>query len=326
MKEDVTIIVVNWNGVAFLDPCLRSIRKQEYPSFSTILVDNGSTDASLDHVKMHFPEVSIIELPSNTGFAYANNVALSSVQTEYAALLNNDAVAHPLWLQTLVEALDKNPSAGFAASKMVFLDQPGIIDRAGDVYTKAGTGWLRGRGKPASLYNRKEWIFGACAGAALYRMEMLHEIGLFDEDFFLLYEDVDLSFRAQWRGYKCVYVPEAIAYHKGSGSIIQDSPMSIYYSHRNLEWVYMKNVPFQLILLTIVYHLIYDIAAILYFIFKGNGKYIIKAKWDAIRKIKIMLIKRGQIQKNRRIKENYIWRLMKNEYLIPRLLGRRNVN
>jgi hypothetical protein len=100
--------------------------------------------------------------------------------------------------------------------------------------------------------------------------------------------------------------------------------MSIYYSHRNLEWVYMKNVPFQLILLTIVYHLIYDIAAILYFIFKGNGKYIIKAKWDAIRKIKIMLIKRGQIQKNRRIKENYIWHLMKNVYLLSRLLDRSN--
>jgi GT2 family glycosyltransferase len=130
--------------------------------------------------------------------------------------------------ESLIGALESCPEAGFAASKMLYYDNPEIIDRAGDSYTRAGAG---------------EWIFGACAGAALYRTRMLRDTGIFDEDFFLLYEDVDLSFKAQLKGYKCLYVPEAIVHHKASSSIIYDSPTSVYYGHRNLEWVYIKNMP-----------------------------------------------------------------------------------
>ena len=136
--------------------------------------------------------------------------------------LNNDAVPDTMWLKHLVEALDSYPEAGFAASKMFFYDDPETIDRAGDAYSRAGTGLLRGQGESASNYNKQEWIFGACAGAALYRTVMLNDIGLFDEDFFLLYEDVDLSFRAQLKGYRCLLVPDAVVYHKASSSIVYD--------------------------------------------------------------------------------------------------------
>jgi GT2 family glycosyltransferase len=237
-------------------------------------------------------------------------------------LLNNDAVAHPLWLQSLVGALEAYPEAGFAASKMLFYDNPEIIDRAGDSYTRAGAGLLRGRAEPASSYNRQEWIFGACAAAALYRLRMLHYIELFDEDFFLLYEDVDLSFRAQLRGYKCLYVPEAIVYHKGSGSIIYDSPTSVYYGHRNLEWVYIKNMPAGLIIKTLFPHIIYDMAAFFFFAARGRSKDFIKAKWDALKGLNKVLKKRRQIQDNRKVGNDYIWGLMAKEHFFQRLSKR----
>ncbi|MCK4467746.1 MAG: glycosyltransferase family 2 protein, partial [Desulfobacterales bacterium] len=270
MLDIVSVIIVNWNGRKFLSECLESLRQQAYRHFSIIFVDNGSNDGSIDFVIRNYPEVKTIALPRNVGFSVANNIAIKTVKTEYVALLNNDAVADPLWLKTLVEALEEHSEAGFAASKMLFYDNPEIIDRAGDAYTRAGTGLLRGRGMNADSYNGRGWVFGACAGAALYRTRMLRDVGLFDEDFFLVYEDVDLSFRAQLRGYKCLYVPEAIVYHKGSGSIIYDSPTSVYYGHRNLEWVYIKNMPAGLILRTIFPHIIYDMAAFFFFIARGR--------------------------------------------------------
>ena len=317
-----SVIIVNWNGMKFLPECLESLRQQAYRHFSIILVDNGSNDGSIDFVIRNYPEVKTIALPKNVGFSVANNIAIKTVQTEYVALLNNDAVAHPLWLQRLMGALEEHPEAGFAASKMLFYDNPRIIDRTGDGYTRAGTGLLRGRGEPARSYNKQEWIFGACAGAVLYRTRMLRDTGLFDDDFFLLYEDVDLSFRAQLQGYKCIYVPDAVVYHKASASIGYDSAISVYYSHRNLEWVYIQNMPAVLILKTIFPHIIYDIAAFFFFTARGRNKDFIKAKWDALKGIKKALKKRKQIQKNRTVEVDYIWRLLERELFFTRLIRR----
>jgi len=320
--DKISVIIVNWNGKRLLSGCLDGLRQQIYQPSSIILVDNGSDDGSVDFVKRNYPEVKIVALSKNLGFATANNIVLKTVQTEYVGLLNNDAVPHPLWLKILSEVLESNPEAGFAASKMLFCDNPRAIDRAGDAYTRAGTGLLRGRGKPADNYNKQEWIFGACAGAALYRILMLNDIGLFDEDFFLVYEDVDLSFRAQLKGYRCLFVPEAVVYHKASSSIVYDSPISIYYSHRNLEWVYIKNMPSNLILKTIWLHIIYDIAAFFFFAANGRIKEFIKAKRDALKGVKKILKKRRHIQSNRRVDDNYIWGLLEKELFLPRLTRR----
>jgi len=324
--KKISIVIVNWNGRKFLPECLESLLHQAYRRFSIILVDNGSTDGSVDFVAQNYPEVHTIALPRNVGFSVANNIAIKTVKTEYVALLNNDAVAHPLWLQSLIRALESCPEAGFAASKMLFYDNPEIIDRVGDVYTRAGTGLLRGRGMLADSYNAREWVFGACAAAALYRTQMLHDIELFDEDFFLLYEDVDLSFRAQLKGYKCLYVPEAVVYHKGSGSIIYDSPTSVYYSHRNLEWVYIKNIPAGLILKTIFPHIIYDMAAFFFFAARGRSKDFIKAKWDALKGLKKALKKRRQIQRSGIVLDDYVWHLLEKELFLTRLTRRLRKN
>lgn len=319
----VLVVVVNWNGAEVLGECLEGLRRQAYRDFSGIVVDNGSSDDSVKLVSMHYPEVKVISLATNFGFCVANNIAMKGIKDGYVALLNNDAVPEPNWMGSLVEALDTSPEAGFAASKMLLYHDRDKIDRAGDAYTRAGTGLLRGRGSPASEYNEREWIFGACAGAALYRTSMLADIGFFDEDLFLLYEDVDLSFRAQLMGYRCLYVPEAIVYHKASSSIVQDSPVSVYYSHRNLEWVYIKNMPKKLILKTIVPHVIYNIGALFYFALVGRLKQFIKAKVDALKGINLALEKRRGIQARKRVDDSYLWNLLEKERFLPRLARRR---
>ncbi len=225
-----------------------------------------------------------------------------------------------------MKALNNHPAAGFCASKMLFYDNPRVIDRAGDVYTTAGTALLRGRGAPAQKFNIQEQVFGACAGAALYRTQMLDDIGLFDEDFFLVYEDVDLSFRAQLRGYKCLYVPDAVVYHQAGSSIGDDSPISVYYSHRNLEWVYIQNMPGSLIAKTILPHMIYVFAAFFFFVARGRGADFIKAKWHALKGLKRALAKRRHIQKNRKVTDDYIWSLFEKERLLPRLTRRISKN
>ena len=318
----VAIIIVNWNGKSFLGDCLNGLRQQTYENYSVIMVDNSSVDGSLDYVQTYYPEVETIALAENAGFAKANNIAIQSVQTKYVALLNPDTVPDTVWLDHLVKALENYPQAGLAASKMLFYAQPNLIDRAGDVYTTAGTALLQGRGQVASKYNHQKWVFGACAGAALYRRCMFEDIGLFDKDFFLLYEDVDLSFRAQLRGYKCLYVPDATVYHHVSSSIGDDSPTSVYYSHRNLEWVYIQNMPQSLIAKTVVPHIIYVMAAFFFFVLKGRSVDFIKAKWHALKGLKRVLANRRHIQKNRTVTDDYIWSLLQKERLLPRITRR----
>lgn len=320
--DKVSVIITNWNGIGLLEGCLESLRQQEFRPFSTILVDNGSTDGSIEFVARHYPDVKTISLPKNAGFSTATNIALKTIKTSYVALLNNDATAHPSWLKNLVQALDDSKEAGFAASKICFYNNPSRIDRAGDSYTRAGVGHLRGRGMPSEAYDRQEWVFGACAAAALYRTEMLDDIGLFDEDFFLLYEDVDLSLRAQLSGYRCLFVPEAIVYHKASSSIMRDSSVSVYYGHRNLEWVYLQNMPGRMILKTILPHIVYDVAAFFFFVANGRITDFVKAKWHALKGIELAVKKRRKVQGKLKVSEGYLWSLLEKERLFPRLTMR----
>ena len=320
--DRITVIIVNWNGKKILSKCLEGLKKQVYQDFSTILVDNGSIDGSIEFVKQCYPEVKIMALPENIGFAAANNVALRNIQTEFVALINNDGVAQPQWLDVMIKALDAHPKAGFAASKMVYYDKPDIIDRAGDAYTIAGAGSLRGRGAPAQSYNQIKWIFGACAGAALYRMHMLNDIGLFDEDFFILYEDVDLSFRAQLNGYRCLYLPQALVYHMATRSIGYDTAKSVYFGHRNMEWTYIHNMPNKLIIRTIIPHLLYIIFAFIFFALKGHGRVYLKAKKDALLGLGTAIKKRKMVQAHCKVNHRYISQLFDPEYFFSRYIHR----
>lgn len=320
--EKVTVIIVNWNNRILLSECLQGLKTQSYSHFSILVVDNGSKDDSVEFLLKYHPDIHLIALTKNEGFAIANNIAVQSIDTVFFALLNNDAVPHPDWLKNLVSVMEACPESGFVASKMLFHHDPNLIDRTGDAYTLAGTGWLRGRGKKSSCIQNKEWVFGACAGAALYRSDMFRKLGGFDEDFFLLYEDVDLSFRAQLQGYRCVFEPKAIVYHRSSASIGHDSQTSIYYSHRNLEWTYLKNMPANLLAITFLPHLLYVVCSALYFVLSGHGRIFFKAKMDACLGLKKMLQKRRRVQSQKKVPDAYIYSLLEKELFFNRLLRR----
>jgi hypothetical protein len=321
-SAEITAVVVNWNGGALLGECLASLRSQTRPPRTVIVVDNGSRDGSPQAAARTFPEARWIRLQENRGFAAANNLALARVQTPLTALLNNDAVAHPRWLEHLAAALEAHPAAGSAASRMLYRDRPAIIDRAGDGYSRAGAGVLRGRGLGAEAFAAAGWVFGACAGAALYRTAMLRELGGFDERFFLLYEDVDLSFRAQLAGFGCRYVPQALVYHGASRSIGYDSPRAVYYGHRNLEWVYCKNMPTRLLARSLAGHILYDAAALAYFAARGLAGPYLRAKRDALREMAAILRQRVAVQRCKRITDAQLWTLISPESWTARLTRR----
>ncbi len=315
----VTIIVLNWNGKDVLPGCLEAIRRQTYTDFSVWVVDNGSTDGSDLWVRKHHPEVTVIAYEENRGFCKAYNDVLPHVTTPYVALMNNDVVAGPQWLQALVTTMDEDSQLWAAASKMLFDDAPHRIDRAGDAYTLEGAALMRGRGESASRFNRKEKVFGVCAGAALYRTAVFRELGYFDENFFILHEDVDISFRARLKGYECVYVPEAVVFHKGSHSLGRKSQTAVYYGQRNLEWVYLKNMPTPILCLSWPLHLLFVIAAGVYFLSEGHGRSFLAAKKDAFRNMKKIMQQRSALQKQRRVSSWSILRSLTIDLLHQRV-------
>ena len=186
---------------------------------------------------------------------------------------------------------------------MVLFDRPDLLDTAGDGFCIAGTSFKRGHLDRADKprYNRLQEVFSACAGAALYRRSMLDDIGLLDEDFFITQEDVDLGFRAQLQGYTCVYVPTAVVRHRLNATLKAYSPQYVYFGHRNLEYVYLKNLPLPLLLLTLPFHLLDMIMAFLFFLCIGRGGDFLRAKRDAARALPALLAKRRVLQKGRTI-------------------------
>ncbi|MBI2865169.1 MAG: glycosyltransferase family 2 protein [Chloroflexi bacterium] len=241
-----SIIIPNWNGARFLPTCLASLRAQTCRDFEAVVVDNGSSDNSVELLAADYREVRVIRLPSNLFFSGAVNEGIRQTQSQIVVLLNNDTEAEPGWLASLVEALEWNPDAGMAASKMLLFDRRDILNSAGDCYGTDGIPnnrgvWERDEGQ----FDDAVDVFGACAGAAAYRREMLEAIGLFDEDFVGYCEDVDLNFRAQLAGYRCVFAPGARVYHRLSAT--GGGPVASFFCGRNFINVMVKNMPSALI-------------------------------------------------------------------------------
>lgn len=219
----VSIIIVNWNGKEYLGACLTSVLDQTYPNYDVILVDNGSTDDSIEFVSEKYPEVKTIKLDKNHGFAKGNNIGIKEAlkdekNEKYIALLNNDTNVDKNWLSELVKAAEtENSKVGIYASKILKMDKL-TIDSTGHVF-KFGMIVDRGHNKiDREQYDDKLDVIGACAAACLYKREMLGEIGLFDESFFAYFEDADLSWRAYKNRWKARYVPTSVVYHKGGGT------------------------------------------------------------------------------------------------------------
>jgi GT2 family glycosyltransferase len=306
----VTIIVVNWNGRKFLADCLGALSCQTYPARETILVDNGSTDSSVSFVREQYPDLILIQIGENQGFTGGNLAGLKAARGEFIALVNTDARADEKWLETLIEPMVQDPTIGICASKLIFGGQE-RINSAGDSITTAAVGFNRALGKGAALFNEPQLVFGACAAAVLYRRRMLDEIGFFDKDFFLYDEDTDLSFRAQLAGWKCAYVPGAVVYHICNGTAGRLSDTHVYYHTRNLEFVWLKNMPARLMLRFAHHKIIQELGAFCYLCLRhGKWRPYFRAKRDAWRMLPSMWRKRTEIQRRKRVSNVYVKSIM----------------
>ena len=302
----VSIIIVNYNGERVLEDCIRAVEGQSFRDFEIVLVDNASTDGSLSLAG----HLHLISLPENRGFTGGNIEGLRHCSGYYIVLLNNDTEPERVWLQALVDAADAHPEVGICASKLI-KHGTNRVDSAGDLFSTALKGFKRGEGEIENGFNREEYIFGACAGAALYRRSMLDEIGFLDEDFFLIHEDTDLNWRAQLSGWKVLYVPSAAVYHKVRSTIGQMSDLAVYYTVRNSELVRIKDMPCRVFLRCLPSFLAGMLTEFVLFGIRHRrpGLYL-KAKSDALRLLPRMFKKRSDIMKKRKVSDAYIRSLM----------------
>lgn len=243
----VSVIIPHWNRRDLLPSCLGSLQDQSQPPEEIIVVDNGSTDGSLELLAKEYSEVQVIALGANRGFAYAVNRGIAAASGEIIALVNNDVEVHKDWLAELVRGLGRHPEAGMATPKLLLYQDRGVLNDAGDFFTKSGLPGNRGVWqKDEGQFDREEFVFGPGGAAALFRRAMLLDIAgpsgeIFDENFVTYCEDVDLAWRAQLAGYRCLYVPTAIAHHRLSAT--GGGVLASYYNGRNFIYVLAKDYP-----------------------------------------------------------------------------------
>lgn len=242
----IDVIIPNYNGAVLLPVCLEALRQQTRQDFTITVVDDASSDASIALLRTHYPEVNLIELANNSGMAKTVNLAIAATSGEYVVLLNNDTEIDPRWLAELVGTLEQRAEYAFAASKLRLYDQRNVLHSAGDGYRYDGVPFNRGVWEiDQGQYDTSIDVFGPCAGAAAYRRSALDALAVngrvFDEDLFMYCEDVDLNIRARLAGYRTIFVPTAIVYHKLSAT--GGGPLASYYCGRNFILVWSKNMP-----------------------------------------------------------------------------------
>jgi len=323
VPPDVSVVIVSWNGRGHLERCLASVAAQQGVACETIVVDNGSTDGTSALVRERFPWVTLVSLPDNRGFAAGNNVGVQHAHGRYVALLNNDTAADPGWLRALLAGVDEPAGFVLTTSRIVYMHDPDVIDSAGDGLLRWGGAFKRHHGAAASVASTTEEVFGVCGAACLMPRAVFGELGGFDEDFFASHEDVDLSYRARLRGYRCRYVADAIVRHVGSATIGQVSPFSVFHGQRNLEWVYVKDTPLSLLMRTLAGHIVYDVAAGVHFARLGLARPYLRAKIAALAGLPRMLRKRRAVQRGRRVGAGAIAPLLDTKWLAAKIREKR---
>lgn len=323
MIPDVSVIVVTWNGKHHLDLCLTALQQQQQVSFETILVDNGSTDGTADFVRERFPDVRVVALTANHGFAAGNNAGARAARGTYVAFLNNDTAADPRWLRSLLDGIDAGARFQLTTSRIVYMHDPDIIDSAGDGVLRWGGAFKRLHGAPAHLALESGEVFGVCGAACLMPRSVFEELGGFDEAFFASHEDVDLSYRARLLGYRCRYVAGAVVRHKGSATLGRVSAFGVFQGQRNLEWMYVKNTPASLLWRTLPGHVIYNAAACVHFARLGFLGTFLRAKYAAAAGLPLMLRNRAAVQRGRRVAVDAIWQQLEPRWLSTKLREKR---
>jgi len=319
----VSVIILNYNGKDYLEKCLESVLNTNYPDFEIILVDNASTDGSAEYAEKMAksnPRIKLIRNTVNLGFAEGNNIGVKYAKGDMIALLNNDTEVNPNWLRELVKVMEQDSAIGVAQAKLLSYYNPKIIDSAGGIMDKYCFAVDRDIGAvDIGQYDRVEEVFSACFAAAIVRRSIIDEIGFLDPAFFAVFEDVDFCWRARLRGYKVVFVPSAIVYHRRGGTVRASGNMSLYYFinfhlYKNRLVMMIKN--YSLINLvkrlpvTLLLHVLVFMKNIL---IKRDVKLafaVLKSYFWVIFNLKYIMCQRRACQKIRRVPDNEIEKMM----------------
>jgi GT2 family glycosyltransferase len=301
VRPEISVVIVTWNGRHYLEGCLEAVATQTDVDSEIVLVDNGSSDGSVDFVRSRFPGVRIVALAENRGFSGGNNAGAKAARGEFLAFLNNDTIPDSTWLRALRDGIDAPSRFLLTTSRIVYMHDSSVIDSAGDGVFRAGGAFKRHHGARADAASASGEVFGVCGAACLVARHVFEELGGFDEDFFASHEDVDLSYRARLRGYRCRYVADAIVRHHGSATLGRGSASSVFHGQRNLEWMYLKNTPASLLVRTLPGHLVYNAASAAYFARMGHLGVFLKAKLAAFRGLPAIVRKRSAIQRTRTV-------------------------
>ncbi len=309
-KSLVSIIIVNWNGKKYLKDCLTSLSKSSYKKVEILFVDNASSDDSVSYVKKNFPKIKILQNEKNLGFAEGHKIAYTKVAGETILLLSTDTIIEKNAIEELVNVLYKSESIGAVQPKLLMYPEKELIDSIGSFFLKTGILYHFGREKNHNnpLYNKEMEIFSAKGACILFKKEVLNKTGLFDKDYFAYFEETDLCHRVWLAGYRIIYTPYAVVYHKGGGSSKQMMSSFIYFhSYKNRICTYIKNLSFKYLLIVLFCTLfMYELAFMIYL---GRGKFrnalaVQQAiLWNIIN-IKKTLKKRKHIQTKIRVKKD----------------------
>lgn len=284
-ETKVTVVIPNYNGIKYIRNCMDSLRNQTEKPFEVLVVDNGSKDGSLEILQEEYPEARVIALKENTGFCHAVNLGIRESKTPYVILLNNDTIVKAGFVSSLVKAVEEREDIFSVSAQMLSMEDENILDGAGDGYCILGWAYARGKGRQANEYSKKIEIFSACGGAAIYRKDIIEQIGYFDERHFAYLEDVDIGYRARIYGYRNMYEPTAKVIHAGSavsGSRYNEFKTKL--SSSNTAYVAIKNLPFLLLVLHVPFLLLGCLVKTTFFARKKMGILYIKGFWRGVKR------------------------------------------
>ncbi len=296
-----SIIIVAYNAGNYLSDCVEALNSQNFKDFDVLILDNASTDGAVDRLNHCSPNIRVISLKDNLGFARAVNLGVKNTRSPWIVFLNPDAIPEIDWLTNIFHAVRQYRTTVMFGSTQLRADKPETLDGAGDHYHPFGLAWRGGAGDPADTIQADAEVFGPCGAAAIYRRDVFEREGGFEESFFCYYEDVDLALRLRLSGELCIQLAHAKVRHVGSASTKKDSDFVRYHVTRNRIWTFFRGLPGPLLLIFLPGLIFTILLRILISAWTGDFSVRVKAIYHAIKKLPKVLKDRKVIQSRRQV-------------------------
>ncbi|MEM7825409.1 MAG: glycosyltransferase family 2 protein [Candidatus Aenigmatarchaeota archaeon] len=320
MKEPlVSVIIINYNGLKHLNECLSTLKKTKYKNFETILIDNNSSDGSVEFVEKKFKWVKVIKLKENFGVAFASNIGIENAKGKYVVFLNNDISLDPLWLKEMVKVIEKNPEIGACTSKLLLYSNPKLLNAAGidvDFYGFPACRGLKHRGCYETDKNQYKIgeVFSGHGASMLIRKDVLEKIGKFNSDYGMHYEDIDVCWKIRLAGYKILYVPSSVVLHKIRGSSSFFSIEGKFFLERNRLRTLLQNYELTTLIRILPFYVFLKSLEVWFYIFFGKPRFSLQI----VKSFLYCLINVPKISKDRKFVQRKV-RKIKDKHLMKHM-------